>query len=105
MKDPTRTPAGRKRAQVLPENLPPIGISREQAAAFIGVSSSTFDKAIGKSMPNPRELGGRLIWDVDELVQAFKKLPHRNGDDYSYLSEGKTTNPWDEEMGGTYDDA
>ena len=35
-----------KRLDVLPLSLPPRGLSREQSAAYIGVSPSTFDKLV-----------------------------------------------------------
>ena len=85
--------AAKKRRGVLLVSLPPIGISREQAAAFIGISTSLFDKAVGISMPHPRVLGGRLIWDVDELVDAFKRLPHRGEWELETI---ETHNPWNE---------
>lgn len=69
----------RLRHEVLPYSLPPIGISREQASAFVGVSTSLFDRCVDAgTMPQPRQLGQRLIWDVEELIAAFRKLPHHN---------------------------
>ena len=31
-------------------------------------------------MPQPRIVKGRKVWDVDELVAAFKALPHAGED-------------------------
>jgi hypothetical protein len=31
-------------------------------------------------MPKPRDLGGKLVYDVDELRGAFKAMPHQGGD-------------------------
>ena len=31
-------------------------------------------------MPRPRLIGGRRIWDVEELDLAFKALPRERGD-------------------------
>lgn len=88
-----------QRADILPLSLPPLGIGREQAAALIGISASMFDKCVeAGSMPSPRTLGGRLLWDVSELTAAFRRLPHRGGmANYdAALDEGRSAgNPWD----------
>lgn len=75
----------------------PIGLSVEEAAAFIGVSPSTFGKAVEQgAMPRPRRLFGRVLWDADELRSAFRRLPRHglprqdaadeDGDDWSHPS-------------------
>jgi len=54
-----------------------LGLSRLEAAAYIGVSASTFDRLVAEGvMPRPRPIRSRLIWDVDELRAAFKAIPH-----------------------------
>jgi predicted DNA-binding transcriptional regulator AlpA len=69
------------RAEVLPTSLPPIGINREQAAAFIGISPSLYDKCVERgTMPGPRMIGGRAVYDVEEVIKAFRSIPHRAGD-------------------------
>lgn len=58
-----------------------FGLSREEAAAAVGVSARTFDAMVGDGrMPAPRLIGTRKIWDVDDLRTAFKSLP-KDGDD------------------------
>ncbi len=58
----------------------PIGLSREEAAAFIGVSVWLFEKAVENGrMPAPFELFGRVIWDADEIAKALRRLPRRGG--------------------------
>lgn len=70
-----------QRTEILPVSLPPLGINREQAAALIGVGTSLFDKAVEiGTMPKPRMIGERLVYDVGELIEAFRKLPHRGGE-------------------------
>ncbi len=97
MTDEPKMPAGRRRGELLPHSLPPIGINREQAAALIGVSTSLFDGAVhAGTMPAPRLLGGRNIWDVEELYAAFKKLPHRGGEDFDAPYQDDSINPWDD---------
>ncbi len=87
------------RADVLPASLRPLGISREQAAAFIGISPSLLDRAVDAgTMPRPRLVFGRNVWDVDELIASFKAMPHKGGDDGDDEPEQQTRqgNPWDE---------
>jgi predicted DNA-binding transcriptional regulator AlpA len=68
------------RADVLPLSPPPRGLSREQAAAYIGISPSKFDAMVlDGRMPQPKEVDRRLVWDRLELDAAFSALPHRNG--------------------------
>jgi predicted DNA-binding transcriptional regulator AlpA len=60
----------------------PRGLSRVQAAAYVGVSPSKFDEMVeDERMPRPREVDKRLLWDRLELDEAFSALPHRNGPD------------------------
>ena len=68
------------RLEVLPASLPPIGINRVQAAAFIGVSTSFFDTLVAEgAMPRPRKVHDRVIWDVQELVEHTTRLPAFEG--------------------------
>jgi hypothetical protein len=65
---------------------PRRGLSREEAAMYLGVSASTFDdlRATGKIEP-PRLIKGRKLWDIRELDIAFDALPRENQE-----SEGKS---------------
>jgi excisionase family DNA binding protein len=76
-----------RRLSVLPPSLPPRGISREQAAEYVGVSPSTFDKLVKDGrMSQPKRIDGRVVWEVRRLDCAFDAL-----DD-----AGNGNNPWDE---------
>jgi predicted DNA-binding transcriptional regulator AlpA len=67
-----------RRADILPASLAPIGLSREMAAAYIGIGTTLFDEMVLDSrMPSPRMINGRTVWDQEELYAAFKALPHR----------------------------
>ena len=68
-----------KRAYLLPPSLPPIGLSRVTAAAFIDVSPSKFDEMVKDGrMPKPKHIDSRRVWYRLKLEQAFAQLP---GDD------------------------
>jgi predicted DNA-binding transcriptional regulator AlpA len=79
----------RPRAEgVLPLSLPPRGLSREQAAAYVGVSPSLFDVLIKDGrMPMPKRINSRTIWDRLELDISFAALPS---------NDASAMNPWDE---------
>lgn len=67
------------RAHILPPSLPPIGLSRELAAAYIDVSPTKFDQMVKDGrMPKPKHIDSRRIWDRLKLEHAFGRLP---GDD------------------------
>lgn len=56
----------------------PVGLSQEEAAAFVGVSPTHFERAVAAGlMPAPREFFGRMLWDAEEVYQAFRRLPRR----------------------------
>ena len=43
---------------------PPRGLNREEAARYVGVSATTFDRLIAEGrMPKPLRVGKRVIWD------------------------------------------
>jgi hypothetical protein len=55
-----------------------LGLPEIEAAAAIGISQSKFRELVAKkTMPEPRVVGGKLVYDIDELRAAFKSLPHR----------------------------
>ena len=66
----------------LPEGTLPRGLSRQQAAAYVGVSASTFDSMIKSgSMPKPKIIGARRVWDKWKIDAAFSDLPGDGGCD------------------------
>jgi hypothetical protein len=73
------------RADILPRSLPPVGICREESAAFIGVSATLFDAMVDDGrMPKPKKINGRVVWSVRALTMAFEALP-----------DGTQGNSWD----------
>ncbi|MTK63091.1 MAG: hypothetical protein F8N15_00750 [Methanobacterium sp.] len=70
----------------LPPSLAPRGLSRVQAAAYIGVSPSLFDQMVADGrMPKPTRINARTVWDRYKVDESF-----------SSLSNGEERNPWDE---------
>ncbi|MCM2396216.1 hypothetical protein NBH19_09005 [Rhizobium sp. S95] len=71
-----------QRVEVLPVSLPPRGLNREQAAAYIGVSTSLFDEMTDDGrMPRPKKANARNIWDRFALDKAFTRLPGGGGEE------------------------
>ena len=67
----------------------PIGLSRCESAAYVGVSAPKFDELVSQGqMPPPKVVGSRRIWDREALKAAFKALPDK--------TRGNT---WDEDKG------
>ena len=83
------TDARNKQKAPLPHNLPPRGLSRGAAAAYVGISPGLFDRAVKDGfMPKPLRIYGRLVWDLMRLDQAFMALAEDDstdgGDDAGY---------------------
>lgn len=56
------------------DNLPhwPRGLRRTLAAAYIGVGQNMFDTMVAEgTMPKPKRIHGRTIWDKVEVDRAF----------------------------------
>ena len=72
------------RAQIavscLPASLPPRGLSRVQAAEYIGVGVTKFDEMIVDGrMPKPKRIDSRTVWDRIKLDEAFAALDDAAG--------------------------
>lgn len=58
----------------------PRGLSREEAARYIGVGTTKFDELVaGRRMPKPKRIDGRTVWDRVALDAAFIDLPEEGG--------------------------
>lgn len=65
------------------------GLSREQAANYIGIGLTKFDKMVKDGrMPRPKRLDGRVVWDLRKLDAAFDALEDDDPDK-------PEPNPWD----------
>jgi len=64
------------RHDALPLSLPPRGLNREQAAAYVGVCPDVFDRLVkAGEMPQPVRFQDmrRVIWDRQALDHAFDR--------------------------------
>lgn len=69
-----------QRAQLLPPSLAPVGLNREQAAALIGISPSLYEKGERAGvLPAPHVIFGRLVYDREEVIAAFRATPKKAG--------------------------
>jgi predicted DNA-binding transcriptional regulator AlpA len=69
-------------------NGPRRGLSRIEAAEYVGISPSKFDELVSDGrMPGPRRIDARKVWDVRELDLHFEELPR---------DDSATANSWDD---------
>jgi predicted DNA-binding transcriptional regulator AlpA len=69
------------RRSCLPEGALPRGLSREQAAEYVGIGVTLFDQMVrDRRMPRPKQVNTRKVWDRRALDAAFGALPD-DGDD------------------------
>lgn len=68
------------------QRIEPRGLSRAEAANYVGVSPSMFDQMVKDGrMPQPKRINSRTVWDRRRLDDAFEELP-----------DSAEANPWDE---------
>jgi excisionase family DNA binding protein len=54
----------------------PRGLSREEAARYVGVGLTKFEEMVKDGrMPRPKRIDGRVVWDRLKLEAAFSDLP------------------------------
>lgn len=70
--------------EILPLSLPPRGLTRRQAAAYIGIGTTKFDELVKDGrMPKPLKIDGSVRWDRFKIDERFENLSESGG------------NPWD----------
>ena len=73
----------RKNILPMPE---PVGLRRADAAAYVGLSAGTFDKAVDLgAMPQPVDIAGVKVWSRRALERALDP------------EAAIPANPWDED--------
>jgi excisionase family DNA binding protein len=64
----------------------PRGLSREEAARYVGVGVTKFMEMVkDRRMPRPKKIDGRVVWDRIKIEAAFTDLP-----------DEEQVNPWDQ---------
>lgn len=60
---------------------PPLGMSRDEAARYVGVGTTKFDEMVADGrMPRPKKIDGRVIWDRRRVEATFTDIPDvKNG--------------------------
>jgi predicted DNA-binding transcriptional regulator AlpA len=59
--------------------LPRRGLSRDEAAVYIGVSATKFDEMVADGrMPPPLRIDARKVWDIRSLDLAFDAIANEN---------------------------
>ena len=57
---------------------PPRGLNREEAARYVGIGTSLFDRLVEEGrMPKPKHIGKRVVWDrlkLDAKTLALVRL-------------------------------
>jgi excisionase family DNA binding protein len=71
---------------------PPRGLSRDEAARYVGVGTTKFDEMVQDGrMPKPKRVDGRTVWDRVAIDLAFTDLPeegHKNFFDRAFAGQG-----------------
>ena len=65
--------AARALSEIRP--IPRRGLSRDEAAMYIGISAGKFDEMVADGrMPAPVKIDGRRVWDIRAVDLAFDAL-------------------------------
>ena len=87
----------RRPVEVLPASLPPLGLSLNEVAAFIGVSPNKYLELVRRGlMPQPRMIDGRRVYDRELAHAAFKHLPTANGRGTPMTGSARETTTWED---------
>jgi hypothetical protein len=70
-----RSPASERRLSAL-RPIPRRGLSRIEAAMYVGVGATKFDELVATCrMPRPKCIDNRKVWDILALDRAFDLFP------------------------------
>ena len=69
---------------------PPRGLSRDEAARYVGVGPTLFDEMVKDGrMPRPKRANSRAVWDRVALDAAFTELPGDDGNRIDAVLQGR----------------
>jgi predicted DNA-binding transcriptional regulator AlpA len=69
--------------------VPKRGLSRAEAAQYVGIGSTKFDELVATGrMPKPKRIDSRKVWDIQELDMAFDALPGDTDTDNTWSDVG-----------------
>ena len=67
---------------------PPRGMSREEAARYVGVGQTLFDEMVSDGrMPRGKKINSRVIWDRVQLDASFSDLDAPRGNSLDELMQ------------------
>ena len=59
--------------------VPRRGLSRDEAAMYVGIGATTFDRMVTEgAMPKPLQIAGRKLWDIRSLDLYFDQLSNQD---------------------------
>lgn len=62
-------------------SIPRFALRRDEAAASLAISPSTFDNWVGEGrMPKGRKIGGVTLWDAESIRSAWLNLAEIEGE-------------------------
>lgn len=83
----TIKPSNKKLARQARLPIAPRGLTRVEAATYVGIGTTKFDEMVAKGrMPKPKRIDGSRRWDRYDLDDAWDNLP-----------ESEDVNEWDSE--------
>jgi predicted DNA-binding transcriptional regulator AlpA len=57
--------------------VPRRGLSREEAAMYCGIGTTSFDRLVADGrMPKPFRIGNRVLWDIRKIDLRIDELSH-----------------------------
>ena len=69
--------------QHLPNSVPPYGLTRPEAAEFVGLTLAKFDLEVkAGSLPAPIRFGKSVIWTTKALREALDQLSGNAADEH-----------------------
>ena len=72
-------------SRALSENrpVPRRGLSRDEAAMYIGISPANFDEMVADGrMPGPVQIDARRVWDIRSIDLAFDALSQESSNSW-----------------------